>query len=193
MAMLCQICKKNTATIHYKSSINGQVNEKYLCSECAAKSEFGEKAKNSDMFNTIDMVDSFFDNTSDTLLGGLFGEILSPKTGQSPAGKVCSGCGMRYNDFVHGGKLGCEKCYETFDALLKPTLVRIHGNTRYCGKMPFGYEKKESKADKIKRLQEKLAKAVQAQEYEMAAQYRDEIKALENGSEDKEGEEKSNG
>lgn len=190
--MLCQICKKNTATIHYKSSINGQVKEMYLCNECASESGVGEKAKSQNMFHTIDMVDSFFDNTPDTLLGGLFGEMLGTKQGAKQAVKVCEKCGMRYNDFVHGGKIGCEKCYEAFDALLKPTLKRIHGNTGYCGKTPVGYEKKESTLEKIAALREKLSSAVEAQEYEKAAQYRDEIKALENEGKNKDGQVKDN-
>ena len=178
--MLCQICKKNTATIHYKSNINGNVEEKYLCSDCAAKSGIGDKTKSSDMFHTIDIVDSFFDNSADTLFGGLFGEMLTSKHGASSVSSVCKECGMRYNEFVKGGKIGCEKCYETFDSLLKPTLKRIHGNTKYCGKTPVGFEKKDNTQEKIAELKEKLAKAVEAQEYEKAATYRDEIKALEN-------------
>lgn len=178
--MLCQICKKNTATIHYKSNINGSVEEKYLCSDCAAKSGIGDKTKSSDMFHTFDMVDSFFDNSQDALFGGLFGEMLSSKHGTASSASVCRGCGMRYNEFVKGGKIGCEKCYETFDSLLKPTLKRIHGNTGYCGKTPVGFEKKDNTQEKIAELKDKLAKAVEAQEYEKAATYRDEIKALEN-------------
>ena len=189
--MLCQICKKNTATIHYKSTINGSVDERYLCSECAAKNGIGDKTKSSDMFHTIDMVDSFFDNSADTLLGGLFGEMLTSK--QAPVQtSLCKSCGMRYSDFVKGGKIGCEKCYEAFDSLLKPTLKRIHGNTKYCGKTPVGYEKKDNTAEKIASLREKLARAVEAQEYEKAATYRDEIKALENMANNDGKEEKHN-
>jgi protein-arginine kinase activator protein McsA len=42
-------------------------------------------------------------------------------------------------------------------------------------------------------LREKLAKAVEKQEYEQAALYRDEIKALEESAKNKDGEEKNNG
>lgn len=191
--MICQVCNKNTATIHYKSSINGSVNEKYLCSECAAKSGIGEKNKTSGMFHTIDIVDSFFDNSSDSLFSGLFGEMLGTKHSSSPVSGVCNGCGMRYNDFVKTGRLGCEKCYETFGNLLRPTLKRIHGNTSYFGKTPIGYEKEDETAEKILVLKEKLSKAVEEQEYEKAATYRDEIKELEKNMNCDGKEEKSNG
>lgn len=184
--MLCQICKKNAATIHYKSNVNGVVNEKYMCNDCASAVGATEKGKNKEVFNTADVVDSFFDNTSDALFGGLFGEMLGSKNSPQPARNICKSCGMRYGDFVHKGKFGCEKCYEAFEAYLVPTLKRIHGNTKYCGKTPSGYEKKETVKDRIEALRELLNKAVENQEYEKAAQYRDEIRELEK-KEEKEG------
>ena len=35
--MICQICGKNLANVHYKSVINGKIREIYMCSECASK------------------------------------------------------------------------------------------------------------------------------------------------------------
>ena len=35
--MICQICGKNLANIHFKTIINGVMKETYMCSECAAK------------------------------------------------------------------------------------------------------------------------------------------------------------
>lgn len=188
--MLCQVCNKNTATIHYKSSVNGSVTEKYLCNGCAEKYGIGEKSKTSELFQTADMQDSFFDNSADALLGGLFGELLGARRQSPSTGAVCKSCGMRYADFVNTSKLGCENCYETFEGLLYPTLKRIHGNTVYCGKVPGGYEKKQTLRQKIDELRSKLEDAVAAQEYEKAAQYRDEIRKLEADVNNKDGEEK---
>ncbi len=188
--MLCQVCNKNIATIHYKSSVNGSVTEKYLCNDCAEKYGVGAKSKTSDMFGVVNMDESFFDNSADALLGGLFGELLGSRKQPEPAFAVCKGCGMRYADFVHGGKMGCEKCYETFEGLLYPTLKRIHGNTVYCGKVPEGFQKQETVEQKLEALKEKLSEAVQKQEYEKAAQYRDEIRSLEKGGQNIDGEKK---
>lgn len=188
--MLCQVCNKNAATIHYKSSVNGNVTEKYLCNECAEKYGMGAKSKTDGLFHTVDMADSFFDNSGDALLGGLFGELLGTRKQPAQTQTVCKGCGMRYADFAHGGKIGCEKCYETFEGLLYPTLKRIHGNTVYCGKVPKGFEKQETLQQKIEALQQKLNEAVINQEYEKAAQYRDEIRELENKEQNNSGEEK---
>ena len=35
--MICQICGKNLATVHYRSVINGKIREIYMCGECAAR------------------------------------------------------------------------------------------------------------------------------------------------------------
>ena len=35
--MRCDRCGKNEATFYYKSNINGKVEEKHLCSDCAEK------------------------------------------------------------------------------------------------------------------------------------------------------------
>ena len=35
--MICQICGKNLANIHFKTIINGVMKETYMCSECASK------------------------------------------------------------------------------------------------------------------------------------------------------------
>ena len=41
--MLCSICNKNKATIHYKTVTNGVAKEMHLCSECAGEMGIGDK------------------------------------------------------------------------------------------------------------------------------------------------------
>ena len=38
--MLCQICGKNVANIHYKSLVNGVLKEIYMCSRCASEKSY---------------------------------------------------------------------------------------------------------------------------------------------------------
>ncbi len=35
--MICQVCGKNLANVHYKTVVNGKISEIYLCSQCAAR------------------------------------------------------------------------------------------------------------------------------------------------------------
>ena len=94
--------------------------------------------------------------------------------------KACPICGMRFSDFLHGGKIGCAECYNTFSTSLNSTVKRIHGNVEHCGKVPEGKKNEMSDKKKIEALKIKLNEAIEKQEYEMAAKYRDEIREIEN-------------
>lgn len=177
--MLCQMCEKKEATFHYKSNENGHITEKHLCRECAEKAGYlGQESY--DIFKPFGMIDNFFEDAGEGMLGGMFGSMLdsSPVKTLRESG-VCPMCGMRFSDFLHSGKLGCARCYETFSSSLEPTIKRIHGNVLHTGKCPDGRKEHLAKENKLASLKEKLADAIQKQEYENAAKYRDEIRALE--------------
>lgn len=183
MKMLCQACNKNNAQIHYKTNINGKVTEKFLCPECAEKLGVSKK----EMFHPIDAMDGFFGKSSDDIFGGFFAGMMGePQARKNTEQKACPMCGMRFSEFLHEGKIGCSKCYETFSSSLGATIKRIHTNTEHLGKIPEGKKSELSDKKKIEALRVKLNEAIEAQEYEMAAKYRDEIKELENkGGEEK--------
>ncbi len=173
--MLCQICKKNNATVHYKVNINGKASEANICSECAKLNNIG----------TVNIYNSFgndvYKEINDDIFGGLFaamsGNGRSARVGADA--KACPACGMRMQDFIRDGKIGCAECYRNFETSLAPTIKKIHSNATHCGKVPENIGKKDSTEKKIDSLKKKLAEAVENQEYELAAKYRDEIKALE--------------
>ncbi len=180
LIMLCQNCKKNQAVFHYKSNDNGHITEKHLCSECASKEGYTADGifYSNDPFS---MIDNFFYDGQDSIFGGILGNMLgtSPYV-KSNTGAVCKKCGMRYSDFSKNAKLGCPECYSTFSAFVMPTVKQIHGNTRHTGKFPFGVQQKVQEQNKLKDLKAKLEQAVCCEDYENAAKYRDEIRAIEN-------------
>lgn len=175
--MTCQICKKNEATIHYKTNINGKQTEMYLCRECAEKNGIGKKT----VFEPIDVIDGFLGKGTDDIFGGLFaGMTNNPVSKAVNEPKVCPVCKMRFSDFLHGGKIGCAECYKIFSQPLSSTVKRIHGSAEHCGKIPSDKAGEITDKRKIEELKAKLNSAVVNQEYELAAEYRDEIRALEN-------------
>ncbi len=177
--MLCQMCSKKEATFHYKSNENGHISEKHLCRECAHKEGYMSKELFSD-FDNFGMLEDFFDTTAEGMLGGFFKNIMdTPSQKTLKAVSVCPTCGMRFSDFLKQGRLGCTQCYSTFSSSLEPTIKRIHGNIRHNGKFPDGRHEKLEKESKLNSLREKLKTAIEAQEYEDAAKYRDEIRELE--------------
>jgi len=95
--------------------------------------------------------------------------------------QVCPKCGMSFEEFQSSGKLGCANCYELFQNRLDPLLKRLHGSTRHHGKVPGTIEKERNKSMEIERLREQLDEAIKNEEYEKAAQIRDEIRLLESG------------
>lgn len=172
--MLCQNCGINTATTHIKRIVNGEATELHLCSKCAKHLGYGN------------------------IFSGFFSSFLSelPDSIIHNTGEKCPGCGTTFDEIAQSGMLGCEECYSAFRDKLAPSLVRIHGRSKHVGKkgclsagvidskepkIKSQSTKTQSKAADIKAFQELMQKAVQTEDFEKAAQYRDMIKALKEG------------
>jgi len=59
---------------------------------------------------------------------------------------------------------------------LEALLKTMHKGTRHQGKVPQAFQHSRDLADRLKALQKKLDKAVAEEDFEQAAQTRDEIK-----------------
>ncbi len=157
--MLCENCKKNTATTYFKRTVNGKTREVFLCSECAAKLGLGDSMMNFGNFG--------FGLTA-------LSDLL---TASAVPSATCPTCGMTLREVSDTGRMGCTDCYDTFRDYLRRLLPRISGNKAHTGKVPRA-GKKET-ADDIGALKEKLAKAIQTENFEEATVLRDKIRALE--------------
>jgi len=103
----------------------------------------------------------------------------------------CPTCNMTYKQFAKVGRFGCASCYETFkEQQLKPMLKRLHGgHTHHCGKIPERMGGNIHLKKELDELKLKLKQCVQKEEFEKAAQTRDQIRSIENQlSEHREGE-----
>ncbi len=108
--MLCDKCKKNTATVFYKQVINGEVTEMNLCADCA--NSMGTKMSMS------------FDNIFQGFLDGFLGNEV-PNKSNSHVFK-CPSCSTTFEDFRNTGRFGCVDCYNTFrEQILHSILVRF--------------------------------------------------------------------
>lgn len=183
--MICEKCGKKQATFFYKQTKNGYTVEKNLCSECAKSEGLSLPGAFQDSFGF-----------SDDFFGGFLGSFLEPKP-QVVAAETCSVCGLTLGELLHGGRVGCENCYNVFRKTLIPTITKIHGNVAHCGKTPTATQDnteksepaventaeqrpQETELEKLKRL---LAESIEKQEYEDAAKYRDMIREIENNGE----------
>lgn len=171
--MLCQFCKKREATIHVTNAEGTKVRAIHICRECAEERGFDELKKSNYAMNDF--------------VAGLFDSALAAAGKVAKGAAVCPNCGTSYSAFQDVGRLGCSQCYEHFQKQLLPLLRSIHGNTRHVGKIPQRFGQQVSRRRKVRKLQEELELAVQLEQYERAAELRDEIRKL---TEPERGEEK---
>ena len=159
--MLCDICKKNVATVHLTQMVEGKTKKVDLCEACSK-----EKG--------VDDPTGF--SLADLLLGlGAAQEIEQSSGG----GEIkCPHCGFTQADFKKAGRLGCAECYKVFSEGLESLLKMMHKGTRHVGKVPAVFRHSQDMADKLKSLQKKLEKAISNEDFEAAATLRDEVKAL---------------
>ncbi|MBE6601204.1 MAG: hypothetical protein E7637_01700 [Ruminococcaceae bacterium] len=172
--MLCEKCKKRTATVFYNENINGKTRAYSLCGECAAK--LREKG---DIQEITSMIGSFADPFSmlqHDLFSGFYG---LPTSKNASAEKKCPVCSSKYSDIAASGKVGCPTCYEIFSDELSRTIQSVHGTTVHIGSVPSRHRAQKAKAEKLKQLRRLLQEAVQAENFEKAAALRDEIRTLE--------------
>lgn len=164
MDMLCDKCKKNTATYHYKQNVNGQVTELHLCPVCAAESTHGA-------FSGMDSLGGI-----GSLLTGALREAVAPVR------RVCPVCGATSADIAKSGYAGCPSCYQTFAAMFAPYIAKLHGHVAHRGRIPLAAQKPEDPSEMRKRQMEQLKKelgeAIQSERFEQAAVLRDRINAL---------------
>ena len=91
--------------------------------------------------------------------------------------QICPICHLSWADFKKFGKLGCPNCYQTFYQQLNILLRRIHGSNKHFG---ANVQTIQKKTDSIPFLKKKLKEAIQDENYELAAELRDQIRMLEN-------------
>ena len=88
----------------------------------------------------------------------------------------CPVCGFGQSDFKKTGRLGCAACYETFAEGLAPLLKGMHKGEAHVGKVPSRLAITLERESRLKDLQRELRKAVTDENYESAAQIRDQIR-----------------
>ena len=161
--MLCTICKEKPATVHLTQIVGDKMQKLDLCEDCAKTKGINDPTS----FGLADL---------DLVLG-----LGASQQLEQAAGGVelkCPRCGFTQADFKKSGRLGCPECYRTFAEGLAGLLKTMHKGTRHIGKAPEALRATRENADRMKSLQAKLAKAIKDENYEQAAQLRDEIKQL---------------
>lgn len=163
--MICERCQKEHAKVYLNKVIDGKKQEIHLCRKCALEVK-----------GYLDEEISF-----QSFLSGLLGinkKIVNENIYNREDILICNKCNMAYSEFQKRGKFGCSNCYEAFSEVLTPVIKRVHGSNIHTGKIPNRASEKIKIERQIEELQNELQIAVNNEEYEQAAKFRDEIRAL---------------
>ncbi|NLO86852.1 MAG: hypothetical protein GX096_15710 [Clostridiales bacterium] len=159
--MLCEECNKNQATVSITVTSGEDMNTRHLCPECMKKMEL-----------------SLAHGDIQSFLSSILAVLSASKTEKHQP--TCTGCGLTYSAFEQNGRLGCAQCYMDFSEQLKPLLQRIHGRTQHAGRVPASFANNPQKQiqKQCDELRQKMDEAVASENFEDAAKYRDELRAL---------------
>jgi protein arginine kinase activator len=170
--MQCQRCGERPAVIHLTTIVDNTHTEQHLCEACAAQQGIQTEA-----------------SLAKFPVGDLLGSLGKGAATHLPATEAtarCEACGATLQDFRDTGRLGCAHCYETFEASLRTLLRRVHGASRHMGE-PYvspgsaapGEPRWAAAAPELSALREQLQRAVESENFELAARLRDEIRGRE--------------
>lgn len=178
--MLCERCKKKEATFYYHENVNGTEKTYSLCRDCADELEKNGEFKSFGSFGAMDFApfENLFFHDPFENIGSLFTPAKTRQLAERGNAKKCPLCGMTLSDFTREGKAGCPTCYEAFADELEPVLGRIHGRTAHNGRTPAKFREKTELRNRIRALEEEQKEAIKTENYERAAEIRDELKTL---------------
>src|SRR4051812_30888705 len=150
--MQCSICKEKPATVHLTQIVGDKMQKLDLCEDCAKTKGVNDPAGFA---------------LADLMLGLGASQEIAPTGGTEVK---CVRCGFSQADFKKSGRLGCPECYSTFAEGLGGLLKSMHKGTKHMGKAPEALRTSREQADRLKTLQKKLNKAIEAENFEEAAQ-----------------------
>lgn len=166
MKRKCDKCDQ-PATHHSVEIIKGEKIEKHLCDLHAAE-EGGMAIK-----------------AVHTPINELLTNFVKQHSGTPQVGTElqCDHCGLTFAQFRESSLMGCPDCYKAFEGPLSPLLERAHeGGTHHIGKVPRRAGAGEQRQAQLTRMRRRLDDAVAAEDYELAARLRDDIRRYEEAS-----------
>ena len=158
--MICDLCHKREAIFFVEQSFKTEKRKLNFCAECIKKRGISTHPKE-----------------LSKSLTSLFAEVYNYKPKDD---LLCPVCGQKLSLIKLTGRVGCPECYEIFKSQIIEFMKDANIYGEYTGEMPkriAGF--RSSLTDRIE-IQKKLDIAIQNEDYEKAAFYRDYLHAIEN-------------
>ncbi len=167
--MDCQQCHEREAVVHLTQIVDDAVTTVHLCERCAA-----EKG--------IESAEEVAKSPLGSLLATVGKDVGAGIPETAGLGHLeCPECKATLQDFRDLGRLGCSECYATFARPLRELLRRLHGSTHHLGEhyTPPGVPGPVDADARVRELREQLKRAIETENFERAAEVRDQLRALE--------------
>lgn len=156
--MICDLCKANDAVIHIEKHFGDTHKKLNLCQACAGLNNLTPDNMNPE---TIQELISNISNLQESY----------PET-------ACSECGLDSAAFMQSQILGCSRCYEELKEVIDLQNWHKQVVLKHIGKIPPNFQLIPANQLKVTAsLESKLQEAISNEEFEKAAQIRDQIKS----------------
>ncbi len=161
--MLCDQCKERDHAISLTTVEDNAVRQLHLCEKCAA--ERGVEAPAT---------------VAKHPLGDFIQAVQQQSLVLQEDAVRCAFCSTSLREFRTSERLGCAHCYGAFERSLRELLRRVHGSSRHVGPAyqppsPTQLQKRST----LDELQDRLQRAIDTEQFELAANLRDQIRGLE--------------
>lgn len=169
--MLCEKCKIKKASVFYTELDRTRHS---LCNVCATAIKGGAI----DYIGIADSVENKYSPTS-YLYELVHNESMMYYCKEDVDASIfCGECKISVGDVLKRGYLNCPDCYSAFSGCPQ---TNFYGDVEYqktSAQMPRRYSQKLLREQRVLALRNNLREAIQAENYELAAQLRDEIKRM---------------
>ncbi len=177
--MLCERCRKREANVIVTEIVDGVKTQHGYCMKCASEMKLGSFAE--------------FELPLGKLLSGILGLAAEEDDAEQDelSALACPSCGMTYGEFLRESHFGCADCYAVFGPLIEKNMKKLQASSTHNGKHPKNkmprsavleepeeIKKEISPKEQIELFQSHLKEALEEENYEAAAFYRDQIREL---------------
>lgn len=164
--MLCQKCHKKRATIRYAEVVDGHVTDQFWCKDCLA-----QQRNASEGFELSEVPTA---RPSKASIHKVVSRVVR-------AQRTCPQCETRLQSVLETRLMGCPACYEQFSDEIPALVAKLQEAQLHRGKAAHQTDVRTQLRSDLTAKRSLLRSVLKAENYEAAAQLRDEIRQLESG------------
>jgi len=140
--------------------VDGVLSQVHLCEKCVQRLGYAG------MFSAM-------------MTGDIMGSMLQRQEDQAVLSRACDSCGRTLKHIQQSGLLGCARCYEVFGVQIESAIKQVQGRNEHLGKFPANFRPDRDRLVEIERSRKQLSEAIAGENYELAIELRDRIRAME--------------